>query len=385
MFDKFRVLSLTARSGDFVTMLAPIRDYLRPQDPTSSPLLCTTRDYYFARLSVDLSPEKPVFGEARWIVSEDVNVEHLLDVFTSINPNSSEVWDAAFHFVDHLGWFKPRQTVLGPKMEGLPDNDTSKPKCLFRLSQLFTRIGNYGEGRRVFTDALRLERQRGNDPKVAEILVELTVANWMLGRHREGIQRAEEALEIQERLGDTTGRAVSLGCLAAVLYHANQLDASQDAAIRAIDLDPEGGQKPQQVLGWVYQAKGEIEKAIHHYEIALKLASAHNRQDHLFWIRFSLVDLFQNEGGPKSDDNANTHIEQLKLHAGDNAYYVGVAMRMQAVTWFKQRKLEDAKSEVLGAIEILEQVGDAGEASKCKFLLRRIEQAMEGGSVLWRW
>jgi hypothetical protein len=133
-FDKFGVLSLTYRSNGFVTMLAPIRDYLGPRDPRSSPLLRTTRDQYLSRLSVDLDPDKPGFEEARWVVLEDVNVEHLLDVSTSIDPEGDKIWDACYHFIQHLRWHKPRHTMLRSKIEALPDVHRHKPKCLSELS-----------------------------------------------------------------------------------------------------------------------------------------------------------------------------------------------------------------------------------------------------------
>jgi hypothetical protein len=130
LFNIFHVLSLTYRSKGFVTMLPPIRDYLGPQDPLSSPLLCTTRDRYFTRLSVDAHPDSPGPVEGRWFLPEDGNIEHLLDVFTSIDPIMRATWDACYHFTIHLSWHKPRRTILGPKIEALSDDHPSKPKCL---------------------------------------------------------------------------------------------------------------------------------------------------------------------------------------------------------------------------------------------------------------
>jgi hypothetical protein len=141
IFNKFCVLSLTHRTNSFITMLAPIRDYLRPHHPESSPLLCTTKDRYFTRLLVLVTPTRPGFKEAEWIRSEDANVEHLLNVFTSIDADSGDIWDACGHFMEHLYWHKPRQTVLGPKIEALPDDHPSKPRCLHELSRLSGSVG----------------------------------------------------------------------------------------------------------------------------------------------------------------------------------------------------------------------------------------------------
>ena len=145
MLNKFCVLSLTYRSNGFITMLAPLRDHLRPKDPGSSPLFNTTREHYFSRLSGDIFPGEPGFEEARWITSEDVNVEHLLDVFTTIDGNSTVVWVACARFMAQLYRHKPRAVTLGPKIKGLPDDHPSNAQCLFDFAQLFFSARNLAE------------------------------------------------------------------------------------------------------------------------------------------------------------------------------------------------------------------------------------------------
>jgi len=161
IFDKFCILSLTHRSKGFVTMLAPLRDYLCPKDPKSSRLLCSVKESYLRRLSVRVDPSRPGFEEARWITSEDVNVEHLLSVFASIDMNSDNVWHACADSMGHLYWHKPRLVVLEPKIKGLPDRHPCKPRCLFHLSRLFDSVGNGKERKRLLIDALKLWRERG--------------------------------------------------------------------------------------------------------------------------------------------------------------------------------------------------------------------------------
>jgi len=205
VFDKFCILSLTYRSNGIITMLAPLRDHFHPRDPVSSPLLHTIKDSYFSRLSVDVYPGNPGYEETRWITSEDINVEHLLDIFTSVDTGSGDIWDTCAHFMEHLYRHKPRPVILGPKVKGLSDDHPSKPECMFQLSRLYGSAGNLLGYTELLIHALRLWRERGNDRRAAQALEHLSDANWQLDLHEEGIQHAKEGLGIFEQLGDVVG------------------------------------------------------------------------------------------------------------------------------------------------------------------------------------
>jgi len=376
--DKFCILSLTYRSNGFITMLAPLRDYLSPEDPRTSPLLCTAKDCYFTRMSVKLNPNKPGFEEARWITSEDVNVEHLLDIFSSIDANSDSVWDACSNFMNHLYWHKKRLIMLGPRIEGLPDDRRSKPVYLHRLSRLFCSVGDMMGCKRILSRALKLWRERGDDCRVAAALRELSDANLRMGNYKEGIELAKEALEICERLGIATGKAHCLYSLAQLLYEDKQLDAAEEAASRAINLQEQGDQflvcQSHRILGNIYHSKGEQEKAIYHFEAALEIASSFNWHNELCWVRYSLARLSFGQG---KFDAAHAHVELAKSYAVDNPYSLGRTMGLQADFWYRQHRFKAAKPEALRAAEVYEKLGAARDLEWCRELLQRIEQKME--------
>ena len=384
-FHELCVLSLIYRTNGFFTMLAPIRDYLGPQDPQSTSLLCATRDRYFSRLSVEVDPDNASFGEARWILSEDVNIEHLLDVFTSINPGRSDIWDVCYHFIEHLRWHKPRETLLGLKIEALPDDHHYKPKCLLGLSQLFAQVGNRPGQKALLTHALELGRQRGDGRQIAETLQCLSDANRQLGLLKEGIQQAEEASEFFKRIGDTGERVQSLINLILLLKDDEQLDAAEDAAFRTINLVPDKGQEfticqIHRLIGSIYQSKGEKQKAVHHFKTALEIASPFNWLSLPSYIHYELAELFCDEN---ELDDANTHAKQAKSHANDT-YQLGEATDLQARVWYLQGRLEDAKSEALHALEIFEKLEAEDDMETCRELLQSIEKDMKSWSTSFK-
>ena len=378
IIDQFCIFSLTYRSDGFIRMLAPIRDYLSPQDPKSSPLLRETKKRYFHRLSVEVGPNLPGFEKAEWIGSEAVNVEHLLDVFTSIDPKAGGVWTACYHFMQHVKWYKPRLTVLGPKIKALPDSHSSKVKCLIELSQLFSQVGNHAEEKRVLTHTLTLVKLEEDEALIAQILRMLSCVNRVLGLHEEGIRQAKEAVKISEQLGDKISLATTLESFASSLFRANQLVAAEAAASRALDLALGKDQylvcKSHRLLGQIYHQKHEREKAFFHFETALEIASPSNWLHDLFWIHYSLATVFLDES---EFGKANSHIERAKSHVVNHPYYTCFAMEKHVLIWYRQGRFEEATFEALRAIESFEKLGLTWGVERCKGLLREIERAME--------
>jgi len=381
VFDKFCVLSLTYRSEGFVTMLAPLRDYLSPKDPTSLPLLCSTKDRYFSRLSVDVQPGKPGFEEAGWIKSEDVNVEHLLDVFATTGTTSGGAWGACSDFMKHLYWHKPRVVTLGGKIDALADDHLSKPECLIQLSRLLHRVAKNTASKQLLTNASNLSRERGNDGQLARALGYLSHVDFFTSSYMEGIRHAEEASAIFERLGDAVQQAECLNELALSLCGDNQFEAAEEAASRAIHLLPEKGEEflvcnCEFILGYLSREKGDREKAIHHFEAALGIASPFNWLHLQFWICFFLAQSFYDEG--RADD-AYTQIGHAKSHAVNDHDTLLMARAMEVEAGFsrRQHRFEEAKSEALDSLNLYQKLGATKQAGRVGKLLLQIDSDAE--------
>jgi len=314
-----------------------------------------------------------------------VNVEHLLDVFTSIDANSEYVWGRCAQFMNYLHLHKPRLVALGPKIEALLDDHPSKPRCLWELSSLFRSVGNWAEAKRILTHILKLRRERGSDFQVAITLGDLSDVNRVMGLCKEGTQQAMEGSEILKRLGDATGQAKCLIILSQLLLTDGQLDTTEEAASRVIDLLPEKGNELRvceghRTLGNIYQKKGDTEKAIHHFKLGLAIASSLNFHWELFWAHFSLADLFFQEG---RFNDAYTHVKQAKSHAVDDTYLLGRVSWLQARYLDQQHMFEEAKSEALRALSTFEKLGATEDAEVTRRLLGEIDcNAMDSGIAL---
>lgn len=340
-------------------MLAPFRDLLCSKNPLSSPLLHTVKGYHVSQLPDSRDPDELEFGDAHWVMSEDVNIEHLLNIFTSVDANSESTWDACAGFIARLSLRKPRLVTFGQNIEGHLDSRPSKPQCLFRLSRLLVEVGNYVESKRLLDHALKLWRDRGDLYQVASMSIFLSDVNRLVSSLEEAIQLAKGASEIFRQLEDTARHAQCLSLLARLLLEDNQVYMAEETACRAISLLPANGEQVivyqcHPVLSSIYCNKGNREKVIEHLEVALEIASSHNLHREAFWAHKPPVKLFADGG---IFDDANAHLEQAKLHAANNASNLAHVMSLQAYIWYHQRRFREAGSEAFRAAESYERIG----------------------------
>jgi len=184
-------------------------------------------------------------------------------------------------------------------------------------------------------------------------------------------------------MGETKQQTQCLNQLAWLLFSDKQLDAAEDAASRTITLITEKGQEYtvcqlHHVLGRIHHTKGEKKKAIRHFEAVLRIASPFDWHGIQFWAHCSLAELFS---GEHEFDDAHAHVKRAKPHAVNDAYKLGRATHTQAIVWYRQRRLEDSKSEASHALKIFENLGAVKEAGACRGLLQTVERAMENRST----
>ena len=244
---------------------------------------------------------------------------------------------------------------------------------------LFRHLGNDVEQKKLLVHTLELRRKLGDDCQLAHTLTVLSDLNRLLGLTKEGIRQAREALAIFERIDHTIGQGDCLNRLTWLLFDDKQLDAAEDAGSRAINLLSDKGRdytviELHRILFQVHYSKGEKEKAIHHFNTAIEIASSREWHDQLFWIHFGMATLLRED---RKYDDANAQIKQAQPHAGHGLYKLGRAMQLQAQVWNSQGRLEDAKSEAVRALENYEKAGATHDAKLCRVFLEKVERAIK--------
>ena len=122
-----------------------------------------------------------------------------------------------------------------------------------------------------------------------------------------------------------------------------------------------------------------MEKAIGHFKTTLDIASPFDWHYEKSESHSSLAQIYSDQS---RFGDVHKHIKQAKFHSINDAYALGRATDLQARSWYREGRYEEAKVECLCAIEVFGNLGVVKEVERCRNLLRRIEKSMEPSVVI---
>ena len=183
-------------------------------------------------------------------------------------------------------------------------------------------------------------------------------------------------MEICEKLNDVFELAQCFLDLAWSLRGDGQLDAAEEAAYQVINLLPEDQYLVFQchyTLVNICEPKGEMKKVAEHLKVALSIASSFNWHNEQFFIHCALALHF---GGERRFGNAQAQVEHARAHAVHSAYFLARTTELQALLWWWQGRFEEARSEALCAVDLLQKIGAIQDLEICRDLITRIDARM---------
>jgi tetratricopeptide (TPR) repeat protein len=163
------------------------------------------------------------------------------------------------------------------KLRGLPGKDLALARLLHRAGEGFAGRDDWRSAEKAFTEALELKQRAGAPAtSVLSTLLELAWVCQGVGRARESMNHAQEALRIAREISNRRGEGAALGNLG--LAYADLGDVRkaiefyERALIIAREIDDRRGEGAALgSLGNAYTDLGDARKAIEFYEQALAI------------------------------------------------------------------------------------------------------------------
>jgi tetratricopeptide (TPR) repeat protein len=212
--DTMKRLSLTyINDAGFITMLAPIRIHVQSSGPSMPPLLLGVRSFYFNKL------ENTDRVRAKWITSEDDNIEKLVAHSLVATDDLKGAVRACYNFLYALRWNKPRTTTLAPTVRALNEVDGItfwKARSLKILGWLAEALGRYKEENELLESARQVAVTHGHASLAAECSFDMGDVQRLQNNYPAAVQYYRDALEQYQGIEDEDGVAKCLAVLGEV-------------------------------------------------------------------------------------------------------------------------------------------------------------------------
>ncbi len=269
----------------------------------------------------------------------------------------AEAYEQAPYYIAYYHWLYGRALLMGGDAEkALPPLDVARRRfqrladdgnatagrmvsvCISETAGCLRDVGRFDEAAEAFEAAIELDEIQGRRRDLAADKFQLGTVRLLQRRPRDAIESYAEARDVAEALGESETVSKAWHQIGMVHQQAGDLTAAEEAHQRALRLTVQHGSHSAQAgsyaqLGNVYSSMGRWEEAVRFYRQALAI--------------------FEETGDLLNEGRIHNNI---------------------AHQWIQLRRFDEARPEILRAIECYEPFGHAAQTWQAYDILHDLER-----------
>lgn len=291
---------------------------------------------------------------------------------------------------DHGGQLAAAEVSLRTAVslwEGLGDS-VELTVALNNLARVLRLTGHSAAARELFKRSLQLARQHGDPSDEAKILSDLAYAERDLGNPQQALEhllQGRDVLEAHETTGLT--RATILNNLASTLTELGEHETARRYYEQALEINETLGQRDWQAvtlnnLGWLHRHLGQRETARSHLHAALELSQELSLTDTQVDVLDNLAILAMDE---RSFVEALHRLEQALqlLEDTDRPRQRSILLQDLGMALLEAGRLGEARPPLQESLRLAREIQDVAAESDSLLRLARLDSALGRHSEAW--
>jgi predicted ATPase/class 3 adenylate cyclase len=237
-------------------LLGTLREFAAGRlEPGDRDELAARHGTYYLELARRAEPELTGRDTRLWLAQLDADHPNLRAALDGIaEPDRAvELTSALWRFWFVRGHFEEAQARIGHALD-LNREDARRADLLYKLGAIVISRGDTEESRRLFSEALALNRSLGDQPGAARSLMALGHVDADCGEWEQARDYYEDAARLFRELGDELGVSGVLGDLASLLVRSGKAAEAVPIAEESVRLQRQLGYEQGVALGMATQA-----------------------------------------------------------------------------------------------------------------------------------
>jgi tetratricopeptide (TPR) repeat protein len=245
-----------------------------------------------------------------------------------------------------------------------------------KLGMIYYLKGDYNEALEKFNQSMEIETKLGNQRGIAHALHNIAVIHQHRGEYDEAFEKYNQSIEIKKKLGDQQGIAQALNNIAAIYQHKGEYDEALEKYNQSIEIkkkfgDQQGIAQTLHNIANIHQDKGENDEALEKYNQSMDIETKLGDHRGIAQTLHNIAVIHQDKG--EYDEALEKYNQSMDIEKklGDQRG-LAYTLAQMGLLYSLINKKEEAIESTKKALDIFEKIGLENEAKKAKDQIKKM-------------